>query len=79
MEGYCCAGLWDSKDGFFYDRLNLSNSESLVLRIRSLVGLSAVFATCIITDDQLKRMPRFARQLQDDSSSRQQRVSFSWN
>jgi hypothetical protein len=38
------AGLWDERDGFFYDRLRMTNGDSYPLRVRSMVGLIPLFA-----------------------------------
>jgi hypothetical protein len=38
------AGLWDEKDGFYYDRLRMTDGESYPLRVRSMVGLIPLFA-----------------------------------
>jgi hypothetical protein len=37
-------GLWDEKDEFFYDVLQLPEGRSEVLRLRSMVGLIPLFA-----------------------------------
>jgi hypothetical protein len=42
--------LWDEKDGFFYDVLLYPNGEPHKFRVRSLVGLIALFAIDILVD-----------------------------
>src|SRR5207248_1549888 len=37
-------GLWDEKDGFYYDLLHRPGEEELQLKIRSMVGLIPLFA-----------------------------------
>ena len=53
MDG---TGLWDEKDGFYYDHLYL-DGKSIPLRVRSLVGLLPLTTGVILDDaviDQLK-------------------------
>ncbi|NWF82851.1 MAG: glucosidase [Bryobacteraceae bacterium] len=38
------AGLWDEKDGFYYDRVRFDDGQAVPLRVRSLVGLIPLFA-----------------------------------
>ncbi len=44
MNGIGDGGLWDEKDGFFYDRLRLPDGGSQLVRLRSIVGLIPLFA-----------------------------------
>jgi len=37
-------GLWDDEDKFFYDTLRLTNGSSIHLKVRSIVGLTSMFA-----------------------------------
>ena len=41
-------GLWNEDDKFFYDVLSLNKSEAFPLKIRSIVGLTPLFAVSII-------------------------------
>ena len=41
-------GAWDEEEGFFYDVLALPNQEYVPLKVRSLVGLTTLFATFCI-------------------------------
>lgn len=38
------AGLWDEREGFYYDRVRFDDGHTIPLRIRSLVGLIPLFA-----------------------------------
>jgi Glycosyl hydrolase family 63 C-terminal domain len=53
--------MWDSKDGFFYDLLNLPNGESMRLKVRSMVGLLPLCASTVLeANGILARHPRVA-------------------
>ncbi|HMO18010.1 MAG TPA: glucosidase [Oligoflexia bacterium] len=56
-------GLWDEKDGFFYDVLQLPEGKSEVLRLRSMVGLIPLFAVEALEPELLERLPNFHRRL----------------
>ncbi|MBE7411510.1 MAG: hypothetical protein L6Q54_08885 [Leptospiraceae bacterium] len=51
--------LWDEADGFFYDVLRYPNGRYEKFRVRSLVGLIPMFATEILTSEELDRFPNF--------------------
>ncbi|MFN0060340.1 MAG: MGH1-like glycoside hydrolase domain-containing protein [Planctomycetota bacterium] len=55
-------GLWDDKDGLYYDQLHL-HGERQPLRVRSLVGLIPLLAVEIIENDVLERLPGFTRRM----------------
>ena len=52
-------GLWDEKDGFYYDFLR-TEGQHLPLRIRSYVGLVPLFAGLTIEQSHLEEIPGFA-------------------
>ena len=56
--------LWDSQDEFFYDVLHLPGGSSVPLRVRSLVGLSPLFAVEVLEPDLLERVPEFRERLE---------------
>jgi len=56
--------LWDPEDGFFYDALHLPGGESLLLKVRSLVGLLPLFGVSIIEPQLLERLPTFERRME---------------
>jgi hypothetical protein len=58
------SGLWDEEDGFYYDRLRLSDSEHKLLRVRSLVGLVPLFAADTIEQQSIDRHPGFKKRMQ---------------
>ncbi len=57
-------GLWDEKDEFYYDVLNLPNGQMEPLKIRSMVGLIPLFAVETIETSLLEQVPEFARRLE---------------
>ena len=56
-------GLWDDADGFFYDVLQIDGEEPVPVRVRSMVGVVALFAVTVLEPDVLARLPSFARRL----------------
>ena len=56
------SGLWDEKDGFYYDRLHVGK-ESTLLRIRSLVGLIPMCAVEVFHTDTLDSLKDFKRRV----------------
>ncbi|HEU5181691.1 MAG TPA: glucosidase [Candidatus Polarisedimenticolia bacterium] len=53
-------GLWDEEDGFYYDRLHL-NGTSLLLKVRSIVGLIPLFAVEVIEEAGLHGLDGFKK------------------
>jgi hypothetical protein len=56
-------GLWDEEDQFYYDELNLPDGKITKLKIRSLVGLTPLFAVETLEPELLERLPDFHRRL----------------
>ena len=56
-------GLWDDKDGFYYDVLRLPDGSIRRLKVRSMVGLIPLFAVEVLEPDTLHRLPGFAGRL----------------
>ncbi len=56
--------LWDEEDEFFYDALCLPDGHKVRLKVRSLVGLTPLFAVEVLRDDILAEMPFFAAQME---------------
>ena len=57
-------GIWDERDGFYYDVLHISDGEHFPLRIRSIVGLVPLFAVQTLEPGLLERVPNFAHRIQ---------------
>jgi len=55
--------LWDERDEFFYDVLNLPDGSSSRLKVRSLVGLIPLLAVETIEPGLLDKLPGFAARL----------------
>ncbi len=53
-------GLWDERDGFFYDHLDVGGTKT-PLRIRSMVGIIPLFAVCVVDDGQVEQLEGFTR------------------
>jgi len=56
-EGW--TGAWDEKEGFFYDILALPGDRYIPLKVRSLVGLSTMFAVLTLNKESLKNLKDF--------------------
>jgi hypothetical protein len=56
-------GLWDDRDGFFYDSLRQPDGTRVPLRVRSVVGLVPLAATTSLSSTTLNRLPELATRL----------------
>ena len=56
-------GLWDQLDGFYYDQLELDNTN-IPLRVRSLVGVIPLFAVEVLDNATIDRLPGFKKRLE---------------
>jgi len=57
-------GLWDEKDGFYYDKLNLPDGETVPLKVRSMVGLMPLFAVETLEPELLANVPQFTQRME---------------
>jgi hypothetical protein len=58
-------GLWDEKDGFYYDVLHVgATNETIPMRVRSMVGLIPLFAAVTFDPEDLERLPSFKRRME---------------
>jgi hypothetical protein len=62
-EAMSLNGLWDEEDSFFYDLLRLPDGSATPLRVRSIVGLTPMFAVHVLEPAMLAKLPRFAARL----------------
>jgi len=53
----CDTGLWDERDEFFYDVLQLPDGTSVPMRIRSIVGLIPLFAVHVLEEHLHGQLP----------------------
>jgi hypothetical protein len=51
--------LWDEEDGFYYDVMKRPSGESFPLRVRSMVGITPLFAVATLEPDTTTRFPAF--------------------
>ena len=57
-------GLWDYRDGFYYDQLTDNDSgHGTELRVRSLVGLLPLIAVEVLHSKQIAKLPGFKRRM----------------
>ncbi|HMW26692.1 MAG TPA: glucosidase, partial [Ferruginibacter sp.] len=56
-------GSWDDEEGFFYDVLELPGGKYIPLKVRSLVGLSTLFAVLVLKKELLGKVPDFHNRL----------------
>ncbi|MEO6289192.1 MAG: glucosidase, partial [Ginsengibacter sp.] len=57
-------GLWNEEDRFFYDVLSVNKSDAFPLKIRSVVGLTPLFAVSIIEKNVFDKLPDFTKRIQ---------------
>jgi hypothetical protein len=55
--------LWDETDGWFYNVAHFPGGESFPLKVRSIVGLIALFAVDTLEPETLERLPGFRRRM----------------
>ncbi|HYR45687.1 MAG TPA: glucosidase, partial [Thermoanaerobaculia bacterium] len=56
-------GLWDGKDGFYYDQLHV-DGQHIPLKVRSMVGLIPLFAAEILEEEVIEKLPGFRKRMQ---------------
>jgi len=56
-------GLWDEKDGFYYDQIRI-NGDTIPLKTRSLVGILPLIAVEVFEEEKIKALPGFYKRLQ---------------
>ncbi|HEY6458088.1 MAG TPA: hypothetical protein VIY90_22660 [Steroidobacteraceae bacterium] len=56
--------MWDANDEFYYDVLHLPDERMIPLKVRSMVGLSPLFAVETLEPELLARVPEFAARLE---------------
>jgi hypothetical protein len=59
-------GIWPvgRRDHFYYDVLNLPDGRMVPLKVRSLVGLSPLFAVEVLESSLLDEVPQFKERLE---------------
>jgi hypothetical protein len=56
--------LWNAKDGFYYDVLNMTDGERLPIKVRSMVGLIPLYAVETLDPAIVDALPGFKRRMQ---------------
>ena len=56
-------GLWNAEDLFFYDMLCLRDSSTVPMKVRSIVGISPLFAVSIISKTHLEKLGDFKKRM----------------
>jgi len=67
---------WDDESGFFYDILSMPDGRYIPLKVRSLVGLSTLFAVLILKQDMLEKLPDFHQRLKWFQKYREQNMQY---
>jgi hypothetical protein len=57
-------GLWDEKDGFYYDVLHLGHTTQLPMKVRSMVGVIPLFAVETFEPEDLEKLPSFRKRME---------------
>jgi len=57
------SGLWDEKEGFYYDQICYPSGEAEPIRVRSLVGLIPLIAAETLDAELLDSMPGFKKRM----------------
>ena len=55
--------LWDEDSGFYYDVLHLPNGDHLPMRVRSMVGLTPLFAVETLNSELVNKLPGFKKRM----------------
>ncbi len=63
INHYHGTGLWDEEDGFYYDRLRVSEDNYHFLEVRSLVGIVPLFATDTLEVGFVDKHPGFKKRM----------------
>jgi hypothetical protein len=56
--------LWDEDDGFYYDALHLPDGSQRFLKVRSMVGLTPLFAVETLEPEMLAKLDGFRSRMQ---------------
>ncbi len=63
MNALGSEGLWDERDGFYYDQLLVEKHGSVPLRTRSIVGIIPLLAVEVLDQRVIDRLPGFKSRL----------------
>ena len=57
-------GLWDPGDAFYYDQLFLADGDRIPLKVRSVVGITPIFAVETLGPESLARLPHLRKRIE---------------
>lgn len=57
------SSLWDEEDGFFYDQIHRPDGSREKIRLRTIAGLTPMFAVELLEISYLKKLPDFKRRM----------------
>ena len=63
MNRFGDGGLWDEKDGFYYDQILFPDGEDKPISVRSLVGLIPLIASETLDGELMESMPGFRKRM----------------
>ena len=63
VVGHDQISLWDEVDGFYYDALHLPDGQDVLMKVRSMVGLTPLFAIETLEPDLLDTVPGLSEQI----------------
>ena len=69
-------GLWNEEDQFFYDTLRLQKNHAYHLKVRSIVGLTSLFAVSIFSYHNLEKLRDFRKRATWLNQSREKNRQF---
>jgi len=72
-------GMWDEKDGFFYDVLCLPDGGNQRLKVRSMVGLLPLCAVTVYNRELREKYPEVGQQVSEFLSTRPELTAFIHN
>ena len=68
--------LWNNDDKFFYDVLSILGSEPIQLKIKSIVGLTSLYAVSTINKTTLNQLPTFKKRITEFEAYRKKNNKF---
>jgi hypothetical protein len=69
-------GLWHEEDNFFYDVMSITGKDPFPLKVRSVVGLTPLYAVSIIEHDKTDKLRDFVKRVRWYRNYRLQRNSY---
>ena len=69
-------GIWDAKDGFFYDKLVFPDGRQELVKVRSIVGMLALIAVLHIPKETFDQLPTFKKSFDWFKTHRMDKLKF---